>query len=90
MRTATITARVDPATKSAAAAIFDAFGMSLSEAISIFLHKSIQEGGLPFEVRQSRYNRSTEAAIADTKRGVGLSRSFSSVSDLMADLDADD
>lgn len=31
------------------------FGMTLTEAINIFLHKSIMEGGLPFAVRQPRY-----------------------------------
>lgn len=29
--------------------------MTLTEAINIFLHKSIMEGGLPFAVRQPRY-----------------------------------
>lgn len=38
-----------------------------SESINIFLRKSIMEGGLPFEMKQPRYNTETEAAINEAK-----------------------
>lgn len=40
---------------------------TITEAINIFLHKSVMEGGLPFDVRQPRYNKETEAAMREAR-----------------------
>lgn len=34
----------------------------ITDSINIFLHKSIMQGGLPFEMRQPRYNIEIEVA----------------------------
>ena len=44
----TIQVRIDDQTKSASTALFDQLGMSMSEAISLFLRQSIMRGGIPF------------------------------------------
>lgn len=59
--------RVSPEIKVEAEAIYASLGMTLSEAINIFLHKSVMEGGLPFDARQPRYNKETEEAIAEAR-----------------------
>ena len=41
--------------------------MTLTEAINVFLHKSVMEGGLPFDVRHPRYNAETEAAMMEAR-----------------------
>ncbi|MDO5422596.1 MAG: type II toxin-antitoxin system RelB/DinJ family antitoxin [Eubacteriales bacterium] len=66
-KTATINVRIDPETKSSAEKLFSSFGITLTDAINIFLHKSIMEGGLPFEMKQPRYNAETEAAINEAR-----------------------
>ena len=66
-KTAAISMRIDPKIKSEAESIFGNFGLTLAEAINVFLHKSIMEGGLPFEVRQPRYNAETEKAIQEAR-----------------------
>ena len=66
-KTSTINMRVSPEVKSDAESIFASLGMTLTEAINVFLHKSIMEGGLPFDVRQPRYNAETEAAIREAR-----------------------
>ena len=66
-KSATINMRVSPEVKAAAENIFSSLGMSLTEAINVFLHKAIMEGGLPFEVRQPRYNAETEAAMREAR-----------------------
>ncbi|WP_019129054.1 type II toxin-antitoxin system RelB/DinJ family antitoxin [Enorma massiliensis] len=48
---ASISMRVNPRIKAEAESIYGSLGMTLTEAINIFLHKSILEGGLPFDVR---------------------------------------
>ena len=47
--------------------MYGSLGMTLTEAINIFLHKSILEGGLPFDVRQPRYTSETEAAMREAR-----------------------
>lgn len=92
-KTATINMRVDPQVKSDAESLFARLGMSLTEAVNIFLHKSILEGGLPFEVKQPRYNASTEAAMLEARdimSGKIKTESYASAEGMFAALDAQD
>ena len=66
-KTANINIRIDPETKSSAEKLFASFGITITDAINIFLRKSIMEGGLPFEVKQPRYNIETEAAMQEAR-----------------------
>lgn len=66
-KTANINIRIDPEIKTSAEKLFSSFGITITDAINIFLHKSIMEGGLPFEMKQPRYNTETEAAIQEAK-----------------------
>lgn len=89
-KTATINMRVSPEIKTEAETIFSSLGMTLTEAINVFLHKSVMEGGLPFEVRQPRYNAATEAAIRESRdimSGKITPKSYASAEAMFADLD---
>lgn len=66
-KTANINVRIDPETKSSAEKLFSSFGITITDAINIFLRKSIMEGGLPFEMKQPRYSPETEAAMNEAK-----------------------
>ncbi len=66
-KTANINVRIDPETKSSAEQLFASFGITITDAINIFLRKSIMEGGLPFEVKQPRFNAETEASIREAR-----------------------
>lgn len=43
-KTANINIRIDPETKSNAEKLFSAFGITITDAINIFLHKALMEG----------------------------------------------
>ena len=89
-KTATINMRVNPQVKADAESIFSSLGMTLTEAINVFLHKSVMEGGLPFDVRQPRYNAQTEAAMREARgimSGKTGSTSYDSAEELFAALD---
>ena len=45
--------RIDDTLKNQATILFDELGIDLSTAIRLFLKKSLQVGGLPFDVRLS-------------------------------------
>ncbi|MDR1793917.1 MAG: type II toxin-antitoxin system RelB/DinJ family antitoxin [Erysipelotrichaceae bacterium] len=50
-KTAIINIRIDPQSKEDAEALFARYGMTISQAVSIFIHQSLNVGGLPFDVR---------------------------------------
>lgn len=73
---------------------FEAFcadvGMSMTTAFCIFAKKAVRENRIPFEVSGEIPNEETRKAIEDARKGIGLSRGFSSVEKLMESLNADD
>lgn len=73
---------------------FEAFcadmGMSMTTAFNIFAKKTVREYRIPFEIGGDVPNEETRKAMEDVRKGVGLSRAFSSVEELMEELDADD
>lgn len=89
-KTATINMRVSPEVKADAEDIFSSLGMTLAEAINVFLHKSVMVGGLPFDVRQPRYNAETEAAMCEARdimNGKKRAESYGSAAEMFAALD---
>ncbi len=50
-KTASINMRIDPELKEKVENLFSELGLSTSEAIKIFLHQSLLQGGLPFDVK---------------------------------------
>jgi len=59
---------LDSNMKEQAKKIFKKYGVSLSDAINIFLTQSVMERGLPFEVKLP--NDETIKAIEDARAGV--------------------
>ncbi|MDR3293774.1 MAG: type II toxin-antitoxin system RelB/DinJ family antitoxin, partial [Clostridiales bacterium] len=47
-RTDTIHIRVSPEIKSDAEKLYSNFGITMTDAINLFLHQSIIDGGIPF------------------------------------------
>ena len=64
-KTASLNIRIDPDVKRDAESLYNNFGITVSDAVNIFLHQSLKVGGLPFEMRQPRYNAETEAAMRE-------------------------
>ena len=90
-KSATMNIRTDPAVKIQAEAIYRSFGITLTDAVNIFLRKSIMEGGLPFDMRQP--NADTIAAMKeadDIIAGRVQAKSYASAKELFDELDAED
>lgn len=51
MKDTTIRSRIDPETKQEAQILLKRFGLSMSDAIRLFLHQVVIEKGLPFEIK---------------------------------------
>lgn len=66
-KTERIYLRVDPGLKAQATDIFDAMGMTPSEAVRLFLLEVIRRGELPMKIRTP--NAETRAAIQAARSG---------------------
>ena len=82
--------KIDPVLKQESQALFESFGLSFSTAVNMFLRQAVREQAIPFRIGTPSPNLETLKAIEDARNGIGLSRGFSSVAELMEDLDADD
>jgi len=86
----TIQFRTDETTKAQSVAIFQHLGITMSDAINMFLRQSILQGGLPFELKIPRYNKETLDALADMEQSKGKGMRGKSVSAALAELKAED
>ena len=77
-KTASISLRIEPAVKAQLEALYASFGISVTDAINIFLHTSLMEGGFPFQ-----------PAIQETKdilAGKVKAKSYANVKEMIEDL----
>ena len=78
--------RIDKRVKTKAAKTLAAMGLSVSDAVRVLLTRVATEQALPFEIKVP--SAVTAAAMQEARKG--QLPSFNVVSDLMADLNADD
>jgi len=92
VKTANLNIRIDPQTKQGAEQLFSMFGITISDAVNIFLRQSLLVGGLPFEMKQPRYNIETETAMQEARdimSGKKAAKSYSNADELFEELDAE-
>lgn len=88
-KTASMYIRIDPEIKSDVEAIYSRYGMSITDAINIFLYTSRDVGGLPFDLRPSAPNAETMAAIREGDRIIKSSKTrFKNAEDMLKELKA--
>lgn len=85
-KTDTLHIRVEPTVKQRAEETLNDLGLSITEAINVFLYQVILNEGIPFEIRKPRFNKETIQAIEDTKNGKNLSKTFDSVEEMFKEL----
>ena len=78
-KTSNINIRIDPDIKEQAEHLFSKFGITITDAINMFLHQSINVGGIPFELKVEK---------PDAVNGKDIHGPFDSVEALMEDLNA--
>ena len=81
------TLQIDSSLKEQAEALFSSLGMTLEEALTLFLEASILHGGFPFPVEQTRYNEQTELALEEARDILSgkLQHSTTSIDELIED-----
>ncbi|MBR2800973.1 MAG: type II toxin-antitoxin system RelB/DinJ family antitoxin [Erysipelotrichaceae bacterium] len=89
-KTAIFNMRMESQKKAEAEKLYQTLGMTLPQAINVFISQSLLVGGLPFEVRLPVYNRETEAAMQEARdiaSGKISAKTYSSAEELFAELD---
>ena len=92
-KTAVLNIRTDPDVKAQAEAVYQQFGITLSDAVNIFLRKSVMVGGLPFAMKGQMPNAATLAAMSETEdilAGRVRTKEYASARELFDDIDAED
>ena len=91
-KTASLNIRLNPEIRKTAETVYAQYGLSLTEAVTVFIHQSCNIGGLPFDLRPSRPNMESLLAIAEANR---ISRDpsvkgYRDINTLFEDLDSDE
>ncbi len=92
VKTANFNMRMEKQKKADAEALYRTLGMTLPQAINMFISQSLLVGGIPFDVRIPRFNQETEAAMKeaeDIAAGRIEAKSYRSARELFAELDAE-
>ncbi len=68
-KTDTLNIRVEPSVKMKAEETLSDLGLSITEAVNVFLNQVILHDGIPFKIEKPRYNKKTIQAMEDVKNG---------------------
>lgn len=86
-KTDTLHIRVEPSVKIKAEKTLNDLGLSITEAVNVFLNQVILHEGIPFKIEKPRYNKETIQAMEDVKNGKNLSKAFDSIDEMFEELD---
>ena len=89
-KTANFNIRIEEQKKTDAEILYRALGMTLAQAVNMFISQSLLVGGIPFDVRIPRFNKETEAAMKeaeDIAAGRIEAKAYHSAGELFAELD---
>ena len=91
-KTSNLNIRIDPEIKLTVDGIFSRFGITVADAVNIFLHKSIMVGGLPFDMTLPAYNGETITAMKEAEDiiiGKIKAKSYSSFQEMVDEIKAE-
>ena len=91
-KTANLNIPIDPATKDAVEKLFSNYGITVTDAVNIFLHQSLLTGGFPFSAKLPNPNTITLAAMKEIERMIDheTSTSSQSVAEFFKDMGLND
>jgi len=92
-KTSNINIRLYPEIKEEAERIFSYHGLSVAEAITVFLNHACHVGGFPFELKRAPYTDVESIQAFNEARQLEndpSAKTFYSMEDLVADLESED
>ena len=92
-KTASINVRLYPELKQEAENVFAYHGLSLPDAITVFLNHACKAGGFPFELRGARWQDPVSLAALEESKQLENdpdAKTYHNIADLVANLESDD
>ena len=88
-KSASMYIRIDPTVKAEVEAIYSQYGMSITDAINVFIYQSRNVGGLPFDLRPSIPKAKTVAAMkeADLITNDQNAKRYADFSEILTEID---
>lgn len=90
IKTANLNMRLEAQKKTDAETLYKALGMTLPQAVNMFITQSLLVGGLPFDVKLPRYNKETEDAMQEARdiaSGKVETKTYSSLSEFVKEME---
>ena len=88
-KTASLHIRIDPAVKTRVEELYSSFGITVTDAINMFLNLSLMEQGLPFELRRRNATFAAMQEALDIEAGLIPSKAYKSAKKLSEELDSE-
>lgn len=93
-KTANFNMRMNPTIKAQVEELYSGLGITLADAINMFIHQSLLVGGIPFSIRypERKFHTETEKAIEEAKeisKGTISVKSYKTAKELFQELDKD-
>lgn len=89
MASTNVTMRMDKNLKEQLQKLLSELGLDMTTFFTMSAKQAVREQAIPFRVSLDTPNAETVQALKDTEKGIGLSKKFSSATDLTEELDAD-
>ena len=89
-KTETLNIRIEPDLKREAELILEDLGMNMADAITIFLKQVVMTESIPFLIRKPKLNAETIQAIEDVEKGKNLSKGYTDLEEMWADLEKEE
>ena len=78
--------RIDPDIKEQAEHLFSQFGITITDAVNMFIHQSLNYGGIPFELKTNKPNAITIAAMKEADEIAKSGQGFDDVEEMLREL----
>lgn len=83
---ATINVNVDEEIKEQAKQTLEYLGTNFTNVINMLLRQVILTGSIPFEIKIPQLNFETIKTIEDAENGIGISKKYTDVEEMLRDL----
>lgn len=83
-----VNVRIDEKDKKDFTELCNSLGLSVTTAFNLFVKQAIREQRIPVNLNLRAPNKQTMLAIQEAENGIGLSKAYDTVEELMEALDA--
>ena len=91
-KTTNLNIRINPVVKTRAEKLYAQFGITITDAVNMFIHQSLLEDGIPFRLKARTLNEEPLMAMAEAKQLARdpKAKTYASFSDILEEIEEED